>query len=139
MMAMAAASIAVGVIASMRSSQYLLPSIAPSSLTTQTKHLQQPSCNNCGSSLSLLNSLMGGLVPARSRFSPAARTLKTHRFHSTYVGIVQKTSRRPTLTIQHHPNHGTIVPPIQTETLYMNLNTIDSWLNDNHIYTYPQR
>ena len=43
-----------------------------------------------------INSFTGKLVLARSRFSPAARALKTHRFHSTYVGIVQKTSRRPT-------------------------------------------
>jgi len=41
----------------------------------------------------------GKSVLARSRFSPAARVLKSHRFHSTYVGIVQKTSRRPTSTI----------------------------------------
>ena len=54
--------------------------------------------------------------------SVLARALKTHHFHSTYVGIVQKTSRRPTSTIlptfsQNHQNHGTIVPPIQMQTM----------------------
>ena len=46
-----------------------------------------------------------------------ARALKTHRFHSTYVGRVRKTSLCPTSTIQHHPNHGMIVSPIWMETM----------------------
>ena len=46
-----------------------------------------------------LNSLTGKSVLARSWFSPADRALKTHCFHSTYIEIVRKISRRPTSTI----------------------------------------
>ena len=56
-----------------------------------------------------LNSLRGKYVLARS--------LKTHRFNLTYVGIVRKTSRRPTSNILNHLNHGTIVTPIWMKTM----------------------
>ena len=52
-----------------------------------------------GPKIVYINSLTGKSVLARSWFSPAPRALKSHRFHSTYVGIVQITSRRPTSTI----------------------------------------
>ena len=46
-----------------------------------------------------INSLTGKSVLVRSRFSPTAHAIKTHRFNLTYVGIVQETPRCPTLTI----------------------------------------
>ena len=53
-------------------------------------------CQNLALCCSLsLNSLTGKQVLARS----SARALETHRFHCTYVRIVQKISRRGTSTI----------------------------------------
>ena len=53
--------------------------------------------------------------------SDLACALKTHRYHSTYVGIVQKNNPPPHIDhptyLWHHPNHGTIVPPIRMKTM----------------------
>ena len=59
--------------------------------------------------------------------SVLARALKTHRFHSTYIGIVQKTFRCPALTILNYQNHGTIVPPIRVETMASMI--VSPWFN----------
>ena len=51
------------------------------------------------SQMKKVSSVLNNILNRHPGKSVLARALKTHRFHSTYVGIVRKTFRRPTLSI----------------------------------------